>query len=93
MNRFETPDNEWATIPHYLSHPAYYQNYFRANLMKAQIYNYLKSKLGDITENFESAKFMDENIFALGASIDEYELINKLTGKEFSADDFIVSLG
>lgn len=93
LNRFENPDNEWATIPHYLSHPAYYQNYFRANLMKAQIYNYLKSKLGDITENFESAKFMDENIFALGASIDEYELINKLTGKEFSADDFIVSLG
>ena len=36
---------------------------------------------------------MDENIFALGASIDEYELIEKLTGKEFSADDFIVSLG
>ena len=93
LNRFENPDNEWATIPHYLSHPAYYQNYFRANLMKAQIYNYLKSKLGDITENFESAKFMDENIFALGASIDEYELIEKLTGKEFSADDFIVSLG
>ena len=93
LNRFENPDNEWATIPHYLSHPAYYQNYFRANLMKAQIYNNLKSKLGDITENFESAKFMDENIFALGASIDEYELINKLTGKEFSADDFIVSLG
>lgn len=92
LNRFENPDNEWATIPHYLSHPAYYQNYFRANLMKAQIYNYLKSKLGDITENFESAKFMDENIFALGASIDEYELIEKLTGKEFSADDFIVTI-
>ncbi len=89
LNRFEAPDNEWATIPHYLSHPAYYQNYFRANLMKAQIYNYLKSKLGDITENSESAKFMDENIFALGASIDEYELIEKLTGKEFSADDFV----
>ena len=89
LNRFEVPDNEWATIPHYLSHPAYYQNYFRANLMKAQIYNYLKSKLGDITENSESAKFMDENIFALGASIDEYELIEKLTGKEFSADDFV----
>ena len=92
LNRFETADNEWATIPHYLSHPAYYQNYFRANLMKVQIYNYLKSQLGAITENSQSAKFMDENIFACGASIDEYELIQKLTGKEFSAKDFVESL-
>ena len=92
LNRFEIADNEWATIPHYLSHPAYYQNYFRANLMKAQIYNYLKSQLGAITENSNSAKFMDEKIFALGASIDEYELIEKLTGKEFSAEDFVESL-
>lgn len=92
LNRFETPDNEWATIPHYLSHPAYYQNYFRANLMKAQIYNYLKSKLGDITENSGTAEFMDENIFALGASVEEYDLIKNLSGKDFSAEDFINSL-
>lgn len=88
LNRQEEETNEWASIPHYLSHPAYYQNYFRAALMKAQIYKYLKLKLGEITENPNTAKFMDENIFSLGASIDEYELIKKLTGKEFSAEDF-----
>ena len=92
LNRFETLDNEWATIPHYLSHPAYYQNYFRANLMKAQIYNYLKSKLGDITENSGTAEFMEKNIFALGASVEEYDLIKNLSGKDFSAEDFINSL-
>lgn len=90
LNRNCEIDNEWATIPHYLSHPAYYQNYFRANLMKAQIYNYLKSKLGNLTENKNSGNFMNENIFSLGASIDEYDLIKTLTKKEFSIDDFVV---
>ena len=89
LNRDCEPDNEWATIPHYLSHPAYYQNYFRANLMKVQIYNYLKSVLGNITENEQSAKFMDENIFSCGASVEEYDLIKQLTGKNFSAEDFV----
>lgn len=93
LNRDENSDNEWATIPHYLSHPAYYQNYFRANLMKVQIYNYLKSQLGNITENVKTAEFMDKNIFECGASIDEYDLIEKLTGRKFSADEFVKSLG
>lgn len=92
LNRFEEADNEWASIPHYLSHPAYYQNYFRASLMKVQIYNYLKSVLGNITENNKTAKFMDENIFALGASLEEYDLIKKITGKDFSAEDFVKSI-
>ncbi len=92
LNREENLTNEWATIPHYLSHPAYYQNYFRATLMKAQIYNYLKSTLNNITENKSSAEFMDRNIFFAGASIEEYDLIKQLTGKEFSAKDFTNSL-
>ena len=92
MNRTEAPDNEWATIPHYLSHPAYYQNYFRATLMKAQIYAHLKSTLGCITENTKTAEYMNKNIFNIGASIDEYDLIKQLTGKEFSVDDFVKGL-
>ena len=84
--------NEWATIPHYLSHPAYYQNYFRAALMKAQIYNHLRDKLGNITENKESANYLINNIFKYGALIDEYDLIKQLTGKEFSPKDYIESL-
>ena len=87
--RFNNEDNEWATIPHYLSHPAYYQNYFRANLMKVQIYNYLKSRLGNITENSSTAEFLDKNLFSSGASVEEYDLIKQFTGREFSADDFI----
>ena len=92
LNRFEETDNEWATIPHYLTHPAYYQNYFRATLMKAQIYNYMHEKLGNITENPKTAEFMDKNIFAIGASVEEYDLIKQLTGKEFGVDDFVQGL-
>ncbi len=92
LNRDDDATNEWATIPHYISHPAYYQNYFRAALMKAQIYNHLKETLGNITENKNSANYMIENIFRYGSSLDEYDLIKNLTGKEFSADDFTKSL-
>ena len=92
LMRNDKADNEWATIPHYLSHPAYYQNYFRAAIMKAQVYSYLKSVLGNLTENNRSAKFMDENIFSVGASVEEYDLIRQLTGKDFSVDDFVSSI-
>ena len=92
LNRFEEADNEWATIPHYLTHPGYYQNYFRATLMKAQIYNHLHKVLGNITENKKTAEYMDKNIFSIGASVEEYDLIKQLTGKEFGVDDFAKGL-
>lgn len=92
LNRFEEADNEWATIPHYLTHPGYYQNYFRATLMKAQIYNHLNEVLGNITENRKTAEYMNKNIFAIGASVDEYDLIKQLTGKAFGVDDFVKGL-
>lgn len=85
-------DNEWATIPHYLSHPGYYQNYFRANLMKAQIYKFLKKTLGNITENKETAKYLDEKLFKYGKSIDENELIKQLTGYYLSGKDLCNTL-
>lgn len=88
----EEYDNGWASIPHYISHPAYYQNYFRATLIKAQIYNHLLDKLGNITENSKTAKFLDENLFKYGVSMEESELIERLTGKKLSADDFVKSI-
>ncbi len=91
-NQNHAPNNEWATIPHYLSHPVYYQNYFRAALMKAQIYKHLQKTLGNITENIETANYLRNNIFSKGASIEEYELIKQLTGKNFNAKDYISTL-
>lgn len=81
-------NNEWATIPHYLSHPAYYQNYFRAGLLKVQIYNSMKIELGDITKNSKSAGFLNNRLFKYGCSIYEPELIQNITGKPLSEEDF-----
>ena len=88
----EELDNGWATIPHYLSHPAYYQNYFRATIIKAQMYNYLKEKLGNITENSKTAEVLKEELFKFGISKEENELIENFTGKKLSVDDFFKSL-
>lgn len=81
-------NNEWATVPHYLSHPGYYQNYFRAALYKAQLYNTLKDNLGNITENPQTAEFLNKNLFRYGASLEDDELIERITGKPISEDDF-----
>lgn len=83
-NDSEELNNEWATIPHYLSHPAYYQNYFRADLMKAQMYSSLHSKLGNLTENEETAEYLNNNLFKYGMSIDENDLIEQFTGEPLS---------
>lgn len=91
-NKSEPLDNEWATIPHYLSHPAYYQNYFRADLMKAQIYNHMVNDLGPISENNKTAEYMDKNIFECGKSIDENDLIEKVTGEPLSSKALCDSL-
>ncbi len=91
-NQSEKIDNEWATIPHYLSHPAYYQNYFRADLMKAQIYEHLTNKLGLLTENPNTAEYLNKNIFECGKSIEENDLIEQLTGKKLSSDALCKSL-
>lgn len=80
--------NEWATIPHFLSHPAYYQNYFRASLIKAQLYDGLTKKLGKLTENKDTAKYLDENVFQYGGSKTDDEILEKVTGKKLNADAF-----
>lgn len=81
-------NNEWAVIPHYLSHPGYYQNYFRAAIIKAQIYNALKIKFGNISETKEALKYLRANLFKYGSSVPEENLILNLTGKSLSVDDF-----
>jgi peptidyl-dipeptidase A len=81
-------NNEWATIPHYLTHPGYYQNYFRASLLKAQIYNAMKNELGDISQNTKTSEFLNNKLFRYGDSILEEDLIRNMTGKDLSEEDF-----
>ena len=92
INESEEKDNGWATIPHFLGFPAYYQNYFRAHIMKAQIYNYLTEKLGNITENPKTAKILKEELLKYGKNLEENELIENMTGKKLSVEDYIKSI-
>jgi len=84
-NPDEERNNEWATIPHYLSHPAYYQNYFRANLMKAQMYKRMHKDLGNLTENKNTAEYLNDKLFRYGLSIEEDDLIKQFTGEPLSS--------
>ena len=91
-NEDEELNNEWATIPHYLSHPAYYQNYFRADLIKAQMYKTMRADLGNITENKETANYLNDKLFKYGTSLEESELIELFTGSQLSSDALCESL-
>lgn len=84
----DEPTNEWATIPHFLSHPAYYQNYFRASLIKAQLYDGLTKKFGNITENKDTAKYLNEHIFKYGGSKEDDEILQEVTGQPLTAEAF-----
>ena len=85
----DTPTNEWATIPHFLSHPGYYQNYFRASLIKAQLYEALTEKFGGkLTENKGTAEYLDNNLFQYGGSKTDDENLIEITGKPLSAEAF-----
>ena len=87
-NEVDEPTNEWATVPHFLSHPGYYQNYFRSSLIKAQLYEALTDKFGKLTENTKTAEYLDEHIFQYGGSKDDNEILRDVTGKDLSAEAF-----
>ena len=85
----DTPTNEWATIPHFLSHPGYYQNYFRASLIKAQLYEALTEKFGGkLTENKGTAEYLNNNLFQYGGSKTDDENLIEITGKPLTAEAF-----
>lgn len=88
----EVLDNKWASIPHFLSHPAYLQNYLRAEIMAAQIYDAAIEKLGPLTKNKNTAEFFRKKLFRFGATLKEEEIIKKLTGKKLSTEAFLKQL-
>ena len=82
-NNINPPDkfnNEWATIPHFLSHPAYLQNYIRAEIMAAQIYKAVTDKFGPMTTNPKTRDFLRAKMFRHGGALSEDDIMKKLTG-------------
>ena len=57
-------------------------------MIKAQLYDGLTKKLGKLTENKDTAKYLDENVFQYGGSKTDDEILEKVTGKKLNADAF-----
>ena len=49
------------------------------------MYNHLHNELGNITENKNTAKYLNDNLFRYGMSMEENELIEKFTGEPLSS--------
>ena len=84
-----TASNEWATMDNFINCPARVHDYITATFIAAQLYKHLKGQLGNLADNKDTAKYLNENIFSKGASVGEAELIKEITGKELSLEDFI----
>ncbi len=82
-------DNRWASVPHFLSHPAYCQNYLRGEIMASQIYDAAVQKLGLLTKNEKTADFLRKKIFRVGNLLTEDEIMKKISGKELNLDAFL----
>ncbi len=80
--------HEWACVPHFLSHPVYYQNYLRAEIMASQMYDALHAKLGNLSENKDTAEYLRTKFFRFGASLKEGELLKRFTGSALSVDAY-----
>lgn len=86
-------DNRWASeLMHFVSHPAYFQNYFRAEIMSAQIYDAATANLGPLTENSNTAKFFKSKIFRFGKTLTDAEVIKHATGKALSTDAYLTQI-
>ncbi|MFQ6064052.1 MAG: M3 family metallopeptidase [Candidatus Bathyarchaeia archaeon] len=89
------PENEtpqWAAQSIYTTHPIYFQNYVLADLIAAQTIAYLREKYGSLLGNSEVSKFLIDNYYSPGASIDWPERIRKATGKKLSAEALVDEL-
>lgn len=78
-------DNRWASERmHLVGFPAYYQNYFRAELLASQLYDVATQKLGPLTQNSNTAKLFNSKLFSLGNTLKEAGTIKHFTGSELS---------
>ncbi|EKE04280.1 MAG: hypothetical protein ACD_20C00090G0020 [uncultured bacterium] len=89
----EKLNNEWASVPHFLSHPAYLQNYLRAEMMASQIHDSFKNKYGtDMLDTEKTHDFFEKKMFRRGSYLSENEMMKKLTGSKLMPDAFVNEL-
>lgn len=76
---------QWAAQSIFTTHPVYFQNYILAEAIAAQTIAYLREKYGNILNNAEVSRFLVENYYGPGSSIDWPEKIERATGHKLNA--------
>jgi peptidyl-dipeptidase A len=77
---------DWAAKIHITASPVYYQNYLLGDLVALQLRDTIVSRFGGVVDRAEVGRFLDEQVFRLGASLRWDELIDRATGHRLSAD-------
>jgi peptidyl-dipeptidase A len=81
--------DSWASIIHFTSHPAYYQNYLLADMIAAQLMHFLERRQGDVRDNHATGDFLKKEIFAKGASVPWMKLLEDTTGEALNVRYYV----
>jgi peptidyl-dipeptidase A len=81
--------DSWASIIHFTSHPAYYQNYLLADMIAAQLMRFLERRQGDVMENRATGDFLKKEIFAKGSSVPWMKLLEDTTGEALNVRYYV----
>ncbi|HEV8376680.1 MAG TPA: M2 family metallopeptidase [Candidatus Polarisedimenticolia bacterium] len=84
-----TEVDSWASIIHFTSHPAYYQNYLLADMIAAQLMHHLESQQGSVLDNAKTGEFLRESVFAKGASVAWRRLLSDTTGEDLNVKYYV----
>jgi peptidyl-dipeptidase A len=74
----------YAAIPHFFSHPVYYQNYFLADLARAQKLAHINKHFGGLLTK-EAGDYL-ATYRKVGDSFDWDDLVERMTGKPLGVD-------
>jgi len=81
--------DSWASIIHFTSHPAYYQNYLLADMIAAQLMHHLKDAQGTVLENPQTGEFLRSRIFSRGTSVPWMSLLADTTGEPLNVKYYV----
>jgi oligoendopeptidase F len=86
----ETP--RWATEAAFVTNPIYLQNYVLAEMIAAQTIEHLEKKSGKLLDNRQVSRFLIENYYSPGGSVDWSEKIERATGSRLTAKALVRKL-
>lgn len=84
---------DWAAKVHIATVPVYYQNYLLGEMLATQLRTAIERDLDAHLVGAPAAgRWLEERLFAPGASLRWDDLVRSATGRELSPEDFAVSL-